>query len=173
MKESSPAITLQRATEQHIDGLVALYSDPGVSRQALQLPYQTQENWRKRLGPGVDYERLLSLVALHQGEVIGNCSLEQNPRVRRSHCGSIGMGVAAAWQGQGVGSRLLAAVLEVADNWMGLQRIELTVFTDNQPALALYKRQGFEVEGQLLDYALRDGVFVDVYSMARLKRRQR
>ncbi len=70
-------------------------------------------------------------------------------------------------------SRLLAAVLEVADNWMGLQRVELTVYTDNQPALALYKRHGFDVEGQLLDYALRDGRLTDVYSMARLKRRER
>ncbi|MFK8331838.1 GNAT family N-acetyltransferase [Pseudomonas sp. BJa5] len=173
MKESSPAITLQRANEHHLEGLAALYSDPRVARQALQLPYQSLDNWRKRLGSGEDYERVLRLVALHQGEVIGNCTLEQNPRVRRSHCGSIAMGVASAWQGQGVGTRLLSAALEIADGWMGLQRVELTVFSDNQPALALYKRQGFEVEGQLLNYAMRDGVLCDVYSMARLKRRGR
>ncbi|MDD2056530.1 hypothetical protein N5D52_26805 [Pseudomonas sp. GD03860] len=39
----------------------------------------------------------------------------------------------------------------------------------HQPALAVYKHHGFEVEGQLGDYALRDGVLIDVYSMARLK----
>ncbi|MDN7143112.1 GNAT family N-acetyltransferase [Pseudomonas sp. JQ170] len=171
MKEASPAITLQRATEQHVQGLVALYSHPQVTRQVLQLPYPSAEIWRKRLG--TENERLVPLVALHEGEVIGNCSLEQYARVRLGHSGGIGMAVAPAWQGQGVGSRLLQAVLEVADNWMGLQRVELTVYTDNQPALALYKRHGFDVEGQLLDYALRDGVLTDVYSMARLKRRGR
>lgn len=171
MKEASPAITLQRATEEHIDGLVALYSYPQVSRQVLQMPYPSAAIWRTRLG--LENERLLPLLALNQGEVIGNCSLEQYARVRRGHSGGIGMAVAPAWQGQGVGSRLLAAVLEVADNWMGLQRVELTVFADNQPALALYKRHGFEVEGQLRDYAMRDGRLTDVYSMARLQRRER
>jgi putative acetyltransferase len=54
-----------------------------------------------------------------------------------------------------------------------LQRAELTVYTDNEPALALYRRHGFEVEGQLRDYAMRDGRLTDVYSMARLNRRER
>lgn len=53
------------------------------------------------------------------------------------------------------------------------QRAELTVYTDNEPALALYRRHGFEVEGQLPDYAMRDGRLTDVYSMARLNRRER
>jgi putative acetyltransferase len=79
------------------------------------------------------------------------------------------MGVAAAWQGKGVGSRLMAAVLEVADNWMNLHRVELTVFADNEAALALYRKFGFENEGRLRDYAIRDGVLVDAISMARLK----
>ncbi|ROL75584.1 GNAT family N-acetyltransferase [Pseudomonas vranovensis] len=171
MSDSSAAITLQRCTEQHVEGLTALYNDPQVARQVLQMPYQSPEIWRKRLS--LDNERMLFLVALHQDEVIGSCSLEQYARIRRAHCGGIGMGVAPAWQGKGVGSRLLEAVLEVADNWMGLQRVELTVYTDNHPALALYKRFGFAVEGQLIDYAMRDGELIDVYSMARLRRQPR
>lgn len=169
MSDSPCAITLQRCTEQHIEGLTALYNHPQVARQVLQMPYQSADLWRKRIV--TDNERMVFLVALHQGEVIGSCSLEQFLRVRRSHCGGIGMGVAPTWQGQGVGTRLLSAVLEVADQWMGLQRVELTVYADNQPALALYRRHGFEVEGHLRDYALRDGVFTDACSMARLRRR--
>ena len=128
MSESPTAITLQRCGDQHIDGLTALYNHPQVARQVLQMPFQSADLWRKRIA--TDNERMVFLVALHQGEVIGSCTLEQFIRVRRGHCGGIGMGVAPAWQGQGVGSRLLAAVLEVADNWMGLQRVEL-VFEDH------------------------------------------
>lgn len=80
------------------------------------------------------------------------------------------MGVAVAWQGKGVGSRLLGELLDIADNWMNLRRVELTVYTDNAPALALYRKFGFETEGEMRDYAVRDGRFVDVYSMARLRR---
>lgn len=162
------AIRIERCTEQHINGLTALYNDPAVARQVLQMPYQAPEMWRKRLTP--DNERQVTLVALHQDDVVGSANLEQYARVRRGHCGAIGMGVAVAWQGRGVGTRLLAALLEVADNWMNLRRLELSVYTDNQPAIALYRKFGFEVEGQLREFAVRDGVYADVLSMARLRR---
>ena len=131
MTAESPTIRLERYSERHVEGLTALYNDPAVARQVLQMPYQ---------------------------------------RIRRSHSGSIGMGVAVAWQGKGVGSRLLGELLDIADNWMNLRRVELTVYTDNAPALALYRKFGFETEGEMRDYAVRDGRFVDVYSMARLRR---
>ncbi|EMC3961799.1 TPA: GNAT family N-acetyltransferase [Pseudomonas aeruginosa] len=161
MTAESPTIRLERYSERHVEGLTALYNDPAVARQVLQMPYQSVEQRRKRLHDSAGDDRLLILVALHQGDVIGSASLEQHPRIRRSHSGSIGMGV---------GSRLLGELLDIADNWMNLRRVELTVYTDNAPALALYRKFGFETEGEMRDYAVRDGRFVDVYSMARLRR---
>ncbi|MGP5977358.1 GNAT family N-acetyltransferase, partial [Pseudomonas aeruginosa] len=160
MTAESPTIRLERYSERHVEGLTALYNDPAVARQVLQMPYQSVEQRRKRLHDSAGDDRLLILVALHQGDVIGSASLEQHPRIRRSHSGSIGMGV---------GSRLLGELLDIADNWMNLRRVELTVYTDNAPALALYRKFGFETEGEMRDYAVRDGRFVDVYSMARLR----
>jgi putative acetyltransferase len=168
MPHTDPAITIERFSEAHVDGITALYNDPAVARQVLQMPFQTTDLWRKRLAP--DNERQIQLVALHQGSVIGNCGLEQFSRIRRSHSGGIGMGVAVAWQGKGVGSKLLAAVLDVADNWMNLQRVELTVYADNEAAHGLYRKFGFETEGLLRDYAICDGGLVDALSMARLRR---
>ncbi|WP_339532469.1 GNAT family N-acetyltransferase [Pseudomonas mucidolens] len=160
-------IVIQRFTEAHLEGVAALYNDPAVCRQVLQMPFQSVEAWRKRLVQ--DNERRLQLVALHAGEVVGNIGLEQYLRVRQSHIGGLGMAVSASWQGQGVGSKLLAAALEVADNWMNLRRVELTVYADNEAAHALYRKFGFEIEGRLRDYGVRDGAFVDALSMARLR----
>jgi putative acetyltransferase len=78
------------------------------------------------------------------------------------------MAVRDDWQGRGVGSALMAAAIDLADNWLGFRRLELTVYVDNAAALALYRRFGFEVEGTLRQYALRAGAFVDAYTMARL-----
>ncbi|WP_334597469.1 GNAT family N-acetyltransferase [Pseudomonas alvandae] len=165
MSESS--ITLARFTEAHIPGVTALYNDPAVTRQVLQMPFQSAEVWRQRLS--TNDERQLKLVALYQGEVIGNLGLEQFSRVRRAHCANLGMGVAVAWQGKGVGSMLLAAALDVADNWMNVRRVELTVYADNEAAIGLYRKFGFETEGLLRDYAVRDGRWVDTLAMARLR----
>ncbi|WP_017906997.1 GNAT family N-acetyltransferase [Pseudomonas asplenii] len=169
MPTETPAILIERFREAHVDGITALYNEPAVCRQVLQMPFQSAEVWRQRLLQRQGNERLVSLVAVHDGVVIGSCSLEQYERVRRSHAGNVGMGVATAWQGKGVGSRLLAAVLEVADNWMNLQRVELSVYVDNQAARALYRKFGFEEEGVMRAYAIRDGVLTDALSMARLR----
>jgi putative acetyltransferase len=167
MHTPEPQIVIQRFTEAHVEGVAALYNEPAVCRQVLQMPFQSVQAWRNRLE--LDNERRLQLVAMHAGEVIGQLGLEQTLRVRRSHVGSFGMGVATAWQGKGVGSKLLTAALDVADNWMNLRRVELTVYADNEAAHNLYRKFGFEVEGRMRDYALRDGVFVDTLSMARLR----
>lgn len=162
-------IRIEPATALHAQGLAELYGHPAVTRQVLQMPWASVEVWSKRLATGADSERRVALVATDQGQVVGHCSLWQSERVRLAHSGSLGMGVAPRWQGKGVGTRLMSAVLEVADNWMGLRRVELTVYTDNEPALALYGKFGFEVEGELRDYALRDGRLTNVFSMARLR----
>ena len=169
MPVTDAVVTLERFNESHIEGITALYNEPAVTRQVLQMPFQSTELWRKRLAS--DNEREIKLVALHQGLVIGSIGLEQFSRIRRSHAGSFGMGVLPGWQSKGVGSKLLATALDIADNWMNLQRVELSVYADNEAAIGLYRKFGFENEGLFRDYAVRDGQWVDTLSMARLRRR--
>ena len=62
----------------------------------------------------------------------------------------------------------MAALVDWADQWANLLRLELTVYTDNEHAIALYRRFGFVIEGTHRAYALRRGVYVDAHCMARL-----
>lgn len=167
MEKSMSVIAIERFTEAHVPGVTALYNEPAVCRQVLQMPYQSVDVWRKRLAAST--ERQVQLVALNDGQVIGHIGLDQYARIRQGHVGTVYMGVVLDWQGKGVGSRLMKAVLEVADDWMNLRRIELTVYADNEAAQGLYRKFGFETEGRLRDYAVRDGVFADALSMARLR----
>ncbi|MCM8744074.1 GNAT family N-acetyltransferase [Pseudomonas koreensis] len=171
MPDHNPAISLERFNESHIEAVTALYNDPAVTRQVLQMPFQSTEIWRQRLL--AENERMVKLVALHQGAVVGHLGLENYSRIRRAHAGSVGMAVAVAWQGKGVGSKLLAAALDIADNWMNLHRVELSVYADNEAAIGLYRKFGFENEGLFRDYAVRDGQWVDTLSMARLRTRNK
>lgn len=67
---------------------------------------------------------------------------------------------------------LTLRALRVADTEqyasLGLRRIDLTVFSDNAPAIALYRKFGFVEEGFSRGFALRDGMLADVLHMARL-----
>jgi putative acetyltransferase len=59
--------------------------------------------------------------------------------------------------------------VDKADRWLNIRRLELVVYTDNAPAIALYERFGFEREGLLRGYAWRDGDYADCLAMARVR----
>jgi L-phenylalanine/L-methionine N-acetyltransferase len=160
-------ITIRRAEPRDADAICACFAQPKARAGTLQMPYPSPEMWRKRLAdvPGDDY----LLVAEIDGKVVGNCGLHTvSKSPRRKHVGTIGISVHDAWHGRGVGRALLAAAIDIADNWIAYTRLELTVYTDNAPALALYRKFGFEAEGTHRNFALRDGGFVDALAMARL-----
>ena len=165
MKKRSK-IEVRAAELSDVEALTRIFADRNAYSQTLQLPLQSTDVWRKRLTHNVDTQ--ITLVATVAGEVVGNLGLTRFTRPRRAHVGEIGMGVRDDWQGKGVGSALLEAALDLADNWLGLRRIELHVHADNERAIALYRKFGFEPEGTHLAYAIRNGVYVDSLSMARL-----
>jgi putative acetyltransferase len=160
-------ITIRHSEPEDYEALRRIFSGPKAIAGTLQMPLPSAETWRKRLSEPP--EGLYSLVACVEGEVIGSLGLVTSPtRWRMRHVGSIGMAVRDDWQGKGVGTALMEAALDLADNWLNLTRIELTVYVDNAPAIALYEKFAFEVEGTHRHFAFRDGECVDAYSMARL-----
>lgn len=161
-------ISIRRAEPTDYEAICQIFAGPQVVWGTLQLPFPSAESWRKRLADPP--EGIFSLVASAESEVVGQLDLYTFPlHPRRRHVGQIGMAVRDDWQGKGVGTALLQAAIDVADNWLNLLRLELEVYTDNEPALHLYKKFGFLVEGTLAQFAYRHGQFVDVYKMARLK----
>ncbi|MCT2910949.1 GNAT family N-acetyltransferase [Weissella confusa] len=76
----------------------------------------------------------------------------------------IGLGVAPAAQGQGVGGQLLAWLQELARQEK-MHKITLRVLGTNPKAMHLYERAGFKQVGELKDEFYLDGRFVDDYLM--------
>ena len=138
----------------------------------MQLPFNNEHQWRERLAESTGAGKIdLVLVAERDGTIVGNSGLHPNAtpqHVRRRHVATIGIAVAPEAQGQGVGTALMQAMCDYADRWIGLLRLELTVYVDNAAAIALYRKFGFEIEGRFRGYAMRDGVLVDAFTMARI-----
>jgi L-phenylalanine/L-methionine N-acetyltransferase len=130
------------------------------------LPFPSPNTWQKRLTSLP--EGAFSFVACRADEVLGQIGIEMRKNPRRRHAATLGMAVKTSARRQGVGSVLLTAGINLAERWLAVRRIELEVYTDNEAAVALYKKFGFVVEGTLRQYAFRDGQFADVYLMAKL-----
>lgn len=148
---------------------------PNAYAGTLQLPFPSVEARRERMAKADPNGLLLVAEARDPDvrdssfEVVGNLGMAPwGSSLRRRHAMGLGMAVRDDWQGRGIGSALMSAAIDRADNWMNVLRIELTVYTDNVAACALYKRFGFVIEGRHRAYALRDGVYVDAFAMARL-----
>jgi RimJ/RimL family protein N-acetyltransferase len=104
-------------------------------------------------------------LALDGGTVVGWCDIVPSKREAFTHCGTLGMGLMAEHRGRGIGTRLLRAALDRA-RANGLERVELDVFGSNEPAIRLYRKMGFTVEGTRVRAARLRGEYFDVVGMA-------
>jgi len=164
------SILVRRASIKDAAAFARILGDPAVYPGLMQLPFTDEETWRTRLAenfaPG---KPDLPLVAERDGQVVGTAGLHPvGPALRRRHAMMLGISVLPQAQRQGVGAALMSALCDYADRWAGVLRLELTVYVDNAPAMALYRKFGFEIEGTFKAYAMRDGRYVDAHAMARL-----
>ena len=149
--------------------LARMMAEPSVYGGLMQLPFPSEPMWAARLAtPPAEGSAELRLVAERDGALVGSLGLHPAAAVRRQHAAMLGISVAGPAQRSGVGLALMTAALDYADRWTPIRRIELTVFVDNAGAIALYRRCGFEHEGTHRAFALRDGQYADVHTMARL-----
>jgi ribosomal protein S18 acetylase RimI-like enzyme len=105
-------------------------------------------------------------VAEEEGRIVGWCdALPGTVPEGTAHIGRLGMGVLKSRRGAGIGRRLIEATISGAKS-VGLEKIELSVYASNQPAIALYRSVGFREEGRRLRGRLVDGIYDDVLLMA-------
>ncbi|PEB48788.1 GNAT family N-acetyltransferase [Bacillus pseudomycoides] len=107
-------------------------------------------------------------VAEYDGAVVGFVGLSQG-QGRRSHSGDLFIGVNSEYHNKGIGKALLMKMLDLADNWLLLERVELGVLETNLGAKALYEKFGFVEEGIKKGSLKAQGKFVDEIMMSRLR----
>lgn len=162
------ALKIRAIKGEDIRGINEMRRARGVFETLCSTPSERYEFSEQYLA-STDMDRHLLVAETPEGTVVGMVGLECNKAPRLRHSGMIAIMVHQAHQGQGVGGALMDAMLDLADNWLMLHRLTLTVFTDNERAISLYKSKGFEIEGTLKSTTSKGGRYADEHFMARIK----
>jgi L-phenylalanine/L-methionine N-acetyltransferase len=166
VKAPASRLIVRRAIAEDADAVATFAAEASVVQGTLQMPFSDAPLWRQRINDTDPAN--LALVAVLEATPIGFASLRKlNNSPRQAHVRALGVLVASQAQGQGVGSALLHDLIDWADNWAQVRRIELRVNVDNFHAIALYQKCGFVEEGRLRGECFRAGKYVDVLAMAR------
>lgn len=102
---------------------------------------------------------------LNNDEPIGVLGVHFNTRERFKHRASIGINILKKYWGKGYGNILVQNLIEDFNNNLFLKKLELEVRSDNIPAINLYKKYGFKIEGEISQYFHIDGKFISAYIM--------
>ena len=113
----------------------------------------------------IESEQLIQLVATVDERIVGWCDILPLEAPGFRHVGTLGLGVLAEWRGRGIGRQLIIQTIELART-TGLEKIELTVYSDNTRAMRLYESLGFEYEGRRRNARKLDGTYQDFLLMA-------
>lgn len=160
----SLALTMRHATEVDIPAITRIYNE-GISDRiaTLETELRTEDERRSWLrGRG---ERYPVFVAEHGTEVVGWASINPfNPRAAYRYVADFSIYVARDARGKGVGSQLLAAIIDEARR-LGYHKLVLAGFPFNAAGIHLYRRFGFREVGVYREQGVLDGRWVDVVVM--------
>lgn len=144
------AICIRPAREADAPAMAAYLA--GLAAEGLDVisppPDLDPADQRERVFRAAAAGRALILLAVADEAVVGMVELWGGEGEAFRHAGWLSLSVAAAWRGQGVGGRLLAAATAEAQAWSGFTRIELEVTPRNIAAVRLYEAAGFVIEGR-------------------------
>ena len=167
--EDAAAVTVRGLEERDHQAVHDILTSDPVIDGTMRVPYSPLHSTRSRLEPRDDVHLL---VAELSGKVVGFAELVRSPaHPRHAHVAELNMVCTHPdFGGRGVGRALMEAVIELADNWLNVRRLGLIVFADNEHAIGLYEKLGFEHEGVMREFGFKRGQYVDAVVMGRLRR---
>jgi len=112
---------------------------------------------------------IFTICRKEDGEPIGQTALFRIDWVGRMAVFYIGIADKENWS-KGYGSEATAMMIEYAFQTLNLNRIQLHVAVENEGAVKVYQRTGFEIEGTLREAMYHHGIYSDFYVMGILKK---
>ena len=160
-------ITIERARKSDAEALIEFLRTVGgqsdnlsFGKEGIDISIEAEGDFLFDIETSSD---AIMLLAKSDGRIVGNASLFRGSR-RMSHRGELSVCVLKEYQNNGIGKRLVEALIEFARE-NGFDIIDLQVRCDNVPALRLYESYGFEKVGTHPSFFKIDGKDIPAYFM--------
>ncbi|HEX3050588.1 MAG TPA: GNAT family N-acetyltransferase [Aggregatilineaceae bacterium] len=167
----SGSLTIRGLHTDDWENLYPLLHQDEVLRNSTELPYTPEDGFRERFNnPPATLHTLIAETGQPSGRkrIIGTAWLTQLEN-RRRHCGELTVVVYPEYQNADVEHMLLQAALELADQWLGLHRVDVLVYADQTATIEFYGQHGFKLEATMRQYAFRNGSLQDAALLARIR----
>ena len=132
-------------------------------KDEIKLTVEQEKEW---INSFITNDNSILLVAEYEHQIIGNIDLTGNRRKVMKHTAVIGMGILKEWRNSGLGTELLLSIIEWAVQNPILELIWLQVYTENELALNLYRKMGFEENGIIKNFFKQNGKYFDNLTMS-------
>ena len=165
-------LILRNATEDDAEILIEyLKATSGETRFLIREPEEvtmTLEQEKAFIKSQNASEGNVMLLGFLDGQFVGNCALNGYGRFRLRHRACLGIALYQKYTGMGIGKAMMKTAIRLAEE-IGYEQIELEVVGNNERAIALYKKMGFEICGmtpKAMKY--KDGTYADEYKMVKV-----
>ena len=162
-------VLYREATAEDAEELVEFYNRVGgettyLSFEKDEYPMDAEE-LRVSITETAKSPNNVMLAAVAEGRIVGVGTISSSWKIKARHEGELGIVVDMAHQAQGLGSEIIRRLLEWARGNHITTRVMLDTRCDNEVAVKLYEKFGFEIEGRLKNSTLLDGTYYDLYVM--------
>jgi putative acetyltransferase len=165
--KNGKTITFRPEKSSDTEMLWAMFSTLSEASLSNLVPPFTRERiegWTSN----IDYNEVLAIVAVidkkSMQRIVGSASLRFNSQEVFKHKAELGITVHDNYQNLGIGTALLNHLLAIA-RMKKLKKVWLMVNTENDKAIQLYKKAGFEIEGTLRKEMYFKGKYSDEHRM--------
>lgn len=118
-------------------------------------------------------ENAAMLVCEVEGIIVGTCTITRDKWIKTRHRANIAVALLSDYWGQGIGSKMLEALIDIAEKMQYVEQIELEYIEGNSRARALYEKFGFRIVGvRPKAYRLKDGAYLNEYIMIKELQRE-
>ena len=159
------SVNVRAAEADDADEVAALWAAGGAEVSPQYVPYRSRAATRQAL-ENLSADRRV-LVAEVDGQIAGVAELRLHEG-RRAHSADLTL-VAQPEADPAVQGALLAAALELGENWLQITRTVTYVYADRPQQAGWWLAHGFAFEGTLRRAAYRAGQMVGLHVLARLR----